>query len=172
MLEKGSLRALRFAASPSPPLHREVGREPTRAPGAPFQHRGTQDVPLAAQALVLLVVARVGLWLMPFATLQRLLRRWARPRGGHAETAERLAWALAAAARRLPSPFRACLPQALAAQALLRRHGAPAELVIGVRQPADGGPVQAHAWVMSGERVVVGWLDDLPTYVRLAAISR
>jgi hypothetical protein len=124
----------------------------------------------------------VGLWLMPFATLQRLLLRWARP-AGRTETAERLAWALAAAARRLPSPFRACLPQALAAEALLRRHGAPAELIIGVRRgPTDPPPsasivfrhrsFEAHAWVESGERVVVGWVDDLPSYVRLATTTR
>jgi hypothetical protein len=134
---------------------------------------------LATQALVLLILARVGLWLLPFATLQRLLRRWARPHGGRAETAERLAWALAAAARRLPSPFRACLPQALAAEALLRRYDVPATLIIGVRRRLAHPPpspslvfhrrvFEAHAWVESGERVVVGWVDDLPSYVRLA----
>jgi hypothetical protein len=122
--------------------------------------------------LVLLITVRLMLWLLPFATTRHLVLAWWRPRRGHAETAERLAWALAAAVRRLPSPFRACLPQALAAEALLRRHGVAAELVIGVRRAVNGGPVQAHAWVESGERVVVGWVDDLPSYVRLATTTQ
>lgn len=133
--------------------------------------RGRRDVWLAAQALALLIAVRLMLGLLPFATTRHLVLSWCRPGRGRPETAGRLAWAVAAAARRLPAWFRACLPQALAAEALLRRHGAPAELVIGVRPAASGGPVQAHAWVMSGERVVVGWVDDLPTYVRLAGTA-
>jgi hypothetical protein len=126
-----------------------------------------EDVALASEALVLLIAARLAVWLLPFSRAHRLLRAWSRPRRADPPTAERLGWAVAAAARRLPSPFRACLPQALAAEALLRRHGAPAELVIGVRQTGGASAVQAHAWVLSGERVVVGWLDDLPSYVPL-----
>lgn len=131
--------------------------------------RRSGDVALAGEALALLVAARLALWLLPFALTRRLLLAELRPGRSHAQSADRLAWAVAAAARRLPSPFRACLPQALAAEALLRRHRAPAELVIGVRHQGVGGRVQAHAWVLSGERVVVGWQDDLPSYVRLAA---
>jgi len=130
-----------------------------------------EDIALAGEALALLVAARLALWVLPFGIARRLLLAWFRPGRARAQTAERLAWAAAAAARRLPSPFRSCLPQALAAEALLRRHGAPAELVIGVRQDGAGGAVRAHAWVVSGERVVVGWLDDLASYVRLAATT-
>ena len=122
---------------------------------------------LAAEALGLLVAARLVLWLLPFATARRLLDAYARRSRSAPRSAERMAWAVAAAARRLPAPFRACLPQALAAEAMLRRHGAPAELVIGARPGGAGGRVEAHAWVVSGERVVVGWLDDLPTFVPL-----
>ncbi len=132
--------------------------------------RPRRDIALAGEALALLVAARLALWLLPFSTTRRLLLAGFRPGRAGGETAERLAWAAGAAARRLPSPFHACLSQALAAEALLRRHGAPAQLVIGVRRPGAGGPVRAHAWVLSGERVVVGWLDDLPSYGRLVAI--
>jgi hypothetical protein len=40
--------------------------------------------------------------------------------------------------------------------------------VIGARPAPAGGRIEAHAWVLSGERVVVGWLDDLPSFVPLA----
>ncbi len=128
-----------------------------------------RDVRLAAEALGLLVAARVGLWLLPFATVRRGLQLVARLGGGAPRASHHVAWSLAAAARRLPAPFRGCLPQALAAEALLRRHGAPSELVIGVRHGGAAGRVEAHAWVVSGERVVTGWLDDLPSYAPLSS---
>lgn len=128
-----------------------------------------RDVRLAAEALALLVAARVGLWVLPFATVRRLLHAVARPGRASPRGADHLAWSLAAAARRLPSTFRDCLPLALAADAMLRRRGAPSELVIGVRRASATGRVEAHAWVVSGERVVTGWLDDLPSYLPLAS---
>jgi hypothetical protein len=124
---------------------------------------------LAAEALGVLVAARVAVWLLPFATARRWLEAYARHSPAAPRTAERVAWAVAAAARRLPAPFRDCLPLALAALTILRRHRAPAELVIGARPAPTGGRIEAHAWVVSGERVVVGWLDDLPSFVPLAA---
>ncbi len=124
---------------------------------------------LAAEALVLLLAAGFALWCLPFASVRRLLSHYPRITRAGAVSAERTAWAVAAAARRLPAPFRDCLPQALVAEAMLKRHGAPAELVIGVRSGGVAGRVQAHAWVVSGDRVVVGGLDDLPTYVPLAS---
>ena len=123
---------------------------------------------LAAEALGTLVAARLGLWLLPFTTARRLLTAHARRSRAAPRDAVSVAWAVAAAARRLPAPFRDCLPQALAAETILKRHGAPAELVIGARPAVGAGRIEAHAWVLSGERVVVGWLDDLPTFVPLA----
>lgn len=127
---------------------------------------------LAVEALALLLVARLALWFLPFAAVRRLLSFSPRLPRTPAVPAERTAWAVAAAARRLPGPFRDCLPQALAAEAMLKRHGAPAELRIGVRRGSAGRQVEAHAWVLSGERVVVGSLDDLPSYVPLASTPR
>lgn len=128
---------------------------------------------LAVEAVTLLLVARVVLWCLPFASARRLLRSYARGTPAAAGVPpERTAWAVAAAARRLPAPFRDCLPQALVAEAMLTRRGAPAELRIGIRSGGAGQRVEAHAWVVSGERVVVGWLDDLPAYVLLAPTPR
>ncbi len=137
-----------------------------RLRSAPPEDRG-----LAAEALALLVAARIGLWVLPFAAVRRLFRALARPGRGAPRAADRVAWSVAAAGRRLPAPFRACLPQALAAEAMLRRHGLAAELKIGVRQGAGRERVEAHAWVLSGDRVVAGWLDDLPSYQPLAPVQ-
>lgn|SRR5574341_693362 len=124
---------------------------------------------LAAEALVLLLAARLALWCLPFASVRHLMSVYTRFTRGGSVPAERAAWAVAAASRRLPAPFRDCLPQALAAEAMLRRHGAPAELKIGVRRGTAGRQVEAHAWVVSGDRVVVGALEDLPTYLPLGS---
>jgi len=56
---------------------------------------------LAAEALGLLVAARLVLWLLPFATARRLLDAYARRSRSAPRSAERMAWAVAAAARRL-----------------------------------------------------------------------
>jgi hypothetical protein len=125
---------------------------------------------LALEALGMLVAARLAVWLLPFATARRWLETYARHSRAAPRSAECVSWAVAASARRLPTPFRDCLPLALAAETILRRHGAPAELRIGARPALAGRRIEAHAWVVSGERVVVGWLDDLPSFVPLAAL--
>jgi hypothetical protein len=67
---------------------------------------------------------------------------------------ERLAWALSAAARRVP--WRSdCLIQALAAMRWLRRHGYRPEFHLGVTSPR-GRHTIGHAWVTCGGIVVSG----------------
>ena len=63
-----------------------------------------------------------------------------------------------AVARRVV-PRASCLPQALAAEALLMRGGRRVELRIGVVK-TERGRLVAHAWVESGGRVVVGELHE------------
>ena len=67
----------------------------------------------------------------------------------------RTRWAVSAASK---AAFNAtCLPQALAGRTLLAMQGYDSVIRIGVRRADDGG-VQAHAWLLSGDSVVVG--DD------------
>jgi hypothetical protein len=99
---------------------------------------------LLAQAAFWLVTFRLGLLLLPF----RVVRRLATPAVGTSPSAgaapERLSWAVAAVANRLPSTT--CLPRALALNAMLRRAGFASELQIGVaREVLDA--LRAHAWV-------------------------
>ncbi|MDH4132846.1 MAG: lasso peptide biosynthesis B2 protein [Gemmatimonadota bacterium] len=61
-------------------------------------------------------------------------------------------WAIEAAARHLPwRPV--CLPQAVAAQWMLRRRGIPSTLYLGA-DPARA--YDAHAWVRAGTTIVTG----------------
>jgi len=101
----------------------------------------------------------------PLTTFSALARKLERTRtfklppdlteSQHRRLAE-LAWAVRAAARRLPwhSP---CLLKALAAQRLLQQAAIPGLLVIGVRAGSHAEeevPFGAHAWVQCGSLVL------------------
>jgi len=74
------------------------------------------------------------------------------------EIITRIAWAIAAGARRVP--WRAdCLVQAVAADRWLRQHGLVPEFYLGV---SKDGPdhFQAHAWIRCGDVTVTGGPHD------------
>ncbi len=66
----------------------------------------------------------------------------------------RIGWAVEAAARRVPWRT-VCFQKGLAAHWMLRRRRIESTLCYGVRQSVDKG-VEAHVWVVSGERDVIG----------------
>jgi Transglutaminase-like superfamily len=111
---------------------------------------------LLAEAALLVGTARLGLWLLPFRALPDLLGRLARLCARRASThmaPARIAWAVAAVSSYVPAAT--CLTQAMAARALLARHGCPAQLRIGVAHGAHG-QLEAHAWVEADGRVLIG----------------
>jgi hypothetical protein len=106
----------------------------------------------------------VLLRVMPYARIQSFLE-WvapARPTPS-AETdpfrprdERRILWAVAAVSRRL-FPQRPCLPQALAAQHLLRRANLPVpDLRFGVKRHAATGQLAAHAWLERDGKTLLG----------------
>jgi hypothetical protein len=113
------------------------------------------------RAALLVVLIRLGLWLLPFRMLCSLLDRWAWAGRGSRVAGRPSDAALAAHVARYVErisryvPAASCLTQALAAQALLRRHGVAVRLRIGV---VKAGPrrLMAHAWVEAGDRVILG----------------
>ena len=112
---------------------------------------------LLLRSVLWLGAARLAVWLLPFRLVRQLLARPARAPSSEAVTTERIAWAMGLARRVMPRTT--CLPQALAAEALLTRSGLPAKLRIGVVK-TDMGRLEAHAWVESGGRIVVGDLHE------------
>jgi hypothetical protein len=121
---------------------------------------------LLLRVAALQCVIRVALRLMPFRRVVAAVNRQARTRiRGRARTRftpEQLARAVSLTSRRL---FRdaPCLTQALAVKVLYCRRGFPASVRIGVRRLPENG-FEAHAWVESDGRVVVGFIDDLSTF--------
>ena len=87
----------------------------------------------------------------------------AQPNGA---TLRQLVWAVIAAGRFVPGG-KGCLPQALVAEILLKRHGFPVELKIGVARAAGRG-FQAHAWVENQGEILVG-RAEAPRYKVLLA---
>ncbi len=69
--------------------------------------------------------------------------------------ARQVGWAVVIASRNLPGEF-ACLPQALAAQIMLKRRGIPATLYLGAAFKPTKDALKAHAWTRAGNVIVTG----------------
>jgi hypothetical protein len=72
-------------------------------------------------------------------------------------TVERVSWGVEAASRRTPWTSK-CLSQSLAGAVLLRVRRRPATIYFGAR-PANrstGGPMTAHAWLVSENQILTG----------------
>jgi Transglutaminase-like superfamily len=123
---------------------------------------------LLIKAALLLGLIRIGLRLLPFQTLRQLLDSASKSRAVNQLSSDRIAWAVTAASRYVLGD-KPCLTQALAVQLLLKRQGYPASLRIGVAREGRG-ELQAHAWVESQDRVVVGG-GELSRYTPLPAFD-
>lgn len=124
-----------------------------------FSRLPTTEQRLLIKAALLVEAIKLGMRLLPFRTLRRLLARAADAPLGvgqakHGTSAERVAWAVGVASRHTPG-IKTCLAQALAAQVLLARRGHPALVRIGVVR-GDRERFEAHAWVESEGRVLLG----------------
>jgi hypothetical protein len=102
------------------------------------------------RAIVHVGLVRLALWVCPFQRIRtyaaRIPKRW-KP-----SPAERIAWAVNAAANRIPRAT--CLTRAVALQILLAKSGQPSRVEIGVaREKEEFG---AHAWLVAGGNILVG----------------
>lgn len=111
------------------------------------------DRMLLAEAALLVGAASVAIRLLPFRSIARIAGRPAVGERGDPDLARRVAWAVAAAARRSPLRSR-CFDQGLAAQLLLRRRGVASVMHYGVAR--TDGELKAHVWVTADGEDVVG----------------
>lgn len=127
---------------------------------------------LLVKSVLLLGLVRVGLRLLPFQTLRRLLARMMRAHaeslGGSQASLWQVVWAVTVASRYFPAAT--CLTQALATQVLLSCRGHPASLRVGVAR-GDAGEFQAHAWVEYEGKVVIGGIKALSRYTPLLSLG-
>jgi hypothetical protein len=122
---------------------------------------------LLAEAVTCLLAARLALIFIPFPRLARRLGAFvppADPRVAQAgieiapdqpRIAEDIGWAVTRAARSVP--FGAvCLPQAMAAQVMLRRRGIKSVMHFGAARGREK-PLDAHAWLDAAGVEVTGY---------------
>lgn len=69
--------------------------------------------------------------------------------------ARQIGWAVIIASRNLPGEY-ACLPQALAAQLMLKKRGIPTTLYLGAAFNPTKDGLRAHAWTRAGTEIVTG----------------
>jgi Transglutaminase-like superfamily len=132
-----------------------------------FLQVGGRRRSLVTEAVLCLLVARLALIFVPFPKLAgrlgtfvpptdtRALRANAVPEPTQAELAREIGWAVRRSAHWVP--FRAvCLPQAMAAQAMLRRRGVSSVMRFGAGKGVDK-PLDAHAWLDAAGVEVTGY---------------
>ncbi len=95
---------------------------------------------------------RLALWLWPYDRVRAHLER-RQSASEHRQPLAKVVQFISAVSRYVPGAN--CLTRAMAAEALLRRHGYPASLRIGVSKNSSDR-LQAHAWVESGGTIVMG----------------
>lgn len=138
-----------------------------------FLRLSASDRQLLIKTFILLGLVRLGLWLMPFKGLQKLLERLGRKGIAWQEITpidlNRIMGAVNVSSRCMPGGVK-CLARALTMQVLLRQWGASAQLYIGVAK-GNQGEFEAHAWVEHQGQVVIGYLADLSRFTPLLAFE-
>lgn len=130
-----------------------------------FLRLPSTDRRLLIKSAFLLGVIRLGLSLLPLKTLLGLVRGVKHERTGVSSadniSSDRIAWAVIVASRYVP--FATCLTRAMVVQMLFAQEGYPAHLRIGVAK-SEEDRLEAHAWVESQGRIVIGGLKDLSRF--------
>ena len=122
----------------------------------------------------LLVIIRLGLGLVPFTMLRRVVVGQTRSAGWLANSdrslADQIVWAVTATSGRVPG-WTTCLSRALAVHAMLARRGCPSSLHVGVVH-GKCGALEGHAWVEREGRILIGGAtSEIAHFARLAAFD-
>ena len=130
------------------------------------------DQRLLLKGAAVVIMVRLGLWLLPFRYVRSMLAERSKSCGGPGSRAtvllRRVIWAVRVSSRYVPEAT--CLTQALAANFLLARSGYRSQLRIGVAKN-EYGQLDAHAWVECDGRIVMGSLPYLSRYSLLPPLD-
>lgn len=129
----------------------------------PFRERK-----LLAMSLLLMLGVRIGLWVLPFNFLERLLNSppFIPDKVADWDAVFRVVRSVRACSRFVP--YSTCLTQAIVTRALLRMRGQASDLRIGVEKD-EKLKFAAHAWVEVDGRIVIG---RLPHHRRFAVLQQ
>jgi len=138
-----------------------------RAPLRRFLRLPAADQLATAEALVVVLGTRVAVVALPGNVLARWIRRAASGDGVAAgepgPVVQTVCWAVRRASLRVPGAT--CLVQALSGWIMLQRRHRTARIELGVDRRPDG--LVAHAWLVVGQRVVLGGADPRARYATL-----
>jgi hypothetical protein len=109
---------------------------------------------LLLEAALFLGVSRLVLMTVPFRHIAPWMRRAPDSAGHDPAAVSAVRQAVTVAARNVPWNA-VCLPQAMAAKAMLARRGQGSALHLGAAKAASGG-LTAHAWLVAGGEIVIG----------------
>lgn len=109
---------------------------------------------LVCEAIVMLGMARLIVVTVPFRLMVPWLSRAPQTMSCHEALLLSVRRAVTTAARNVPWNA-VCLPQAVAAKAMLARRGCGSSIYLGANLNAQG-KLTAHAWLVAGGTVVVG----------------
>ena len=128
---------------------------------------------LILRAAVLVSLVRVGLWVLPYKRVRRMVE-WrperhpgdagARAPASSRYTPDDIVRVVGAVSRRIPDA--SCLTQALSAQRLLAREGYESQMQIGVARN-EAGTFEAHAWLEREGSIIIGDIPGLTRYTPL-----
>ncbi|QLE58686.1 lasso peptide biosynthesis B2 protein [Nostoc sp. TCL26-01] len=130
-----------------------------------------QERQLLISAFTLLGLVNIGLRILPFRILKRLVDQISKPNARLAQIPiNMIIWAVDVSTKYIPGGAK-CLARALTCQILMARRGYTPELRIGVTK-SEEGQFQAHAWIESQGQVVIGQLTNLSSYTPLPSLPR
>jgi hypothetical protein len=124
------------------------------------------------RALAVVCILRLALWILPFRTLRSTLQKVKVGKRNATPVSflevKKTASTVRRASRYVPAA--SCLTQALATQLLLTRMGVAVILRIGVAKGING-KFEAHAWLESHGRIIIGKSRDLHRYTVLSRLE-
>jgi hypothetical protein len=126
-----------------------------------FFRRSRRERRLFVEALLWLAWAKLLVHAVPFRRIAPRLGRTQAETAATVSAADRalaveISWAVQAAARHVRFGF-VCLPQAMAAQRMLRRRRIATTLYFGVSPDHEKkDAIASHAWLRAGDKIVTG----------------
>jgi len=119
--------------------------------------------------LLVVVIMRLGLWVLSFQRMQQIARAKVQIVSQFAGLpVHRFVWAVQAASKRVPSA--SCLTQSLALHYLLNRVGYDSQIRIGVAKEPNAA-VCAHAWVEYQGETLLSTVQEVEQYVGVLVVE-
>jgi hypothetical protein len=123
---------------------------------------------LLMAAFFLVVLFRIGIWVLPFRQMKKILSKIAARapvrNEGESPVIKQIVRFVGSVSRFVPSA--SCLTQALAALVLIKFYGEHAELKFGITIDSNKN-FAAHAWLERSGRIILGKLSDHGNYTIL-----